>query len=114
MGDKKEDQAPYIATKELGELDMVKCPKCKSIHFRHAGNVMIHRTYVRNDKQTVGDTPNGDIDLNSYLVYICIRCANPWVQVGDQLFDAIEHIDVAKFDRVNKALQADTHTDPHC
>ena len=73
------EEAKYIADKDLNELNLVRCPKCEGIHFRHAGNVLIHRQYDFTNKRHMDQ-----VDINSY------------------------------FDAVNKALQADTKTDPHC
>ena len=98
------EEAKYIADKDLNELNLVRCPKCEGIHFRHAGNVLIHQQYDVTNKR----------HINSYFVYICIKCGTPWAKIGDEMFEASEHIDVKKFDAVNKALQADTKTDPHC
>lgn len=115
MGKKEKNlPPPYLATKDINELDIVRCPKCKGAHFRHTGDVMTYRTYLRDDKRSVGNVSNGDVDLNSYLVYVCIRCGIPWIRINDQLFDASEEIDVVKYDKVNKVLQEETKTDPHC
>ena len=116
MGRKVQNPSPpYLADKDINELDTVKCPKCNSIHFRHTGNVMTNRLYPRRDKRNVGNIPNGgDVEITSHNVMVCVGCGTPWVQVDEQLFDASEEIDVKKFDKVSKALQDETHTDPHC
>jgi len=103
----------YLSDKELGAHDLVMCGNCKGIHFRHAGNVLTYRTYGRHDKKVV-DNRSEEIEIESHLVYICIDCGNPWVNISGQLVDGVELIDVEKFDAMNQALKDDTKTDPHC
>lgn len=103
----------YISKKELNELALVKCPKCKGVHFRHAGNVLTYRMYVRHDQKKV-DGDREEIETQGNYVYVCIDCGNPWVMLSGELFDGTEFIDVKRFDKVSKALQEETHTDPHC
>ena len=99
-------------SRDLNEMPLIKCRKCDSIHFRHAGNVLTARLFQRFDKKNLDGESN--LDIGSYLVYICIGCGNPWVMIHDSIFDATEYIDVQKWDAVNKALQLETKTDPHC
>ena len=106
---KAKDVAPCFAGKDLNELNLVRCPSCGGVHMRQAGNVLTYRKYDYQSKRHMGE-----VDTTSHLVFICIGCGKPWVSVNDDLFDASEEIDVEKFDKVNKALEQDTGTNPHC
>jgi len=107
--EKREKVVPYLAEKDLVELNLVRCPNCKGAHFRHTGNMLIYRNY---DYQ--GKRHSGEVDISSYLVYTCVGCGSPWVEINDQLFDASEEVNITQYDKVNAALKADTKTDPHC
>jgi len=101
--------APCIASKDINELNLMRCPECKSIHFRHAGNVLTFRQYDYHSKKH-----QGEVDTAEHFVYVCIGCGKPWIKVGDEMFDATEEIDVVKFDKMNAALEKDTKTSAHC
>ena len=105
----KKDVAPCFVGKDINELNMVRCPDCGNIHFRHAGNVLTHREFDYPSKRH-----EGEVDTNSHMVYVCIGCGKPWAKVLDDLFDASKEIDVKKYDKVNKALQDETKTDANC
>lgn len=98
-----------FSKKELGELNLIKCPSCEGVHFRHAGDIMVARPYKRHDGK---EAPNEDV--LECRVRVCVGCGKPYAVVYDTIFDASEYVNVEKWDKVNKFIEGLTGTDAHC
>lgn len=77
---------PEIKEGTPEELDLLKCPKCGHIHFRHAGYVEVALPY--------SDRTGHNVALTEKQVKVCVKCRTCVVSYDGKVWDITKFIDL--------------------
>lgn len=80
-----------------------KCPKCESIHFRHAG-------YVKNMMPYLKHGGEKKVSVENLQVMVCVKCKGCYVWLFDQMYDVTDNIDLQAWERLE--IEAHRATGP--
>lgn len=93
--------------KDPKDLFMFQCPKCKGVHFRHAGYVELMMPFIRADK-----TKN--VASSSEDVKVCVKCFRCYVWFNEQMYEVTNLIDIEAWVKAEAKLNKMTGPGGQC
>jgi hypothetical protein len=102
----KYQQSEFVEKADVNELQLLKCPSCGNMHFRHAGYMLASMPYV--DKQ------EAKIAVDNVQVMLCIKCKHSYIHRDGKLQDVTEHIDVKGWEKTEKEAHKQTGPGGQC
>ena len=88
-------------------MHFMTCPKCKGVHYRHAGYVNIMLPYLKSG----GDKR---VSLEEQRVLICVACHASFIWTNEQAYCMDEHIDVKAWEKSEKVVHEATGPGGQC
>jgi hypothetical protein len=89
------------------DMFLFQCPKCKNVHFRHAGYVEALMSFVRADKEK-------NVANDSLTVMVCTKCKACYLWYNEKMKDITSLIDLEAWEKTEKDLHAATGPGGEC
>lgn len=92
---------------ESEDLNLFKCPKCKGVHFRHAGYLHTTVPYVKANREP-------EVAKDQCPVIVCVKCRKCYIDVHGQTYDVTDTIDLKAWEKAEKEMYKTTGPDGQC
>ena len=96
----KDEMGVQLSQKNLVELadteklQLLRCPICGGMHFRHAGYMLPLLPFLEKGESKV--------QVNQAPVYICINCKAGIIHVDGKIHDVSGFVDMSKWEQTEK------------
>lgn len=96
----------FVEEADTDKLQLMGCPSCGHMHFRHAGYVLPLTPYVEKgeSKMMTEQVP----------VYICIKCKTSLTAIGGKLHNMSKVVDVASWEKTEVEAHKKTGPGSQC
>jgi predicted nucleic-acid-binding Zn-ribbon protein len=101
------DEKVTPKTLNAEDLFLFRCPKCKGMHFRHAGYMESMTPYMNPKKEQ-------KVAVDSYAVKVCVKCHRAYIWADTQMYDVTDQIDMEAWEKFEKEAQKATGPGGEC